>query len=387
MLAERMAMQGHRVEVLTSCAVEYTTWADDYEPGVSELGGVTVHRLPVRRERSIEQFGPISQRVLGDGHAALAVERDWVRVQGPDMPDLEPWLDANAARFDAANFFTYLYPQSALGVRVAARRTATILHPAAHDEPTMDLRVFDEAYRSADAISTFTPEEAETLTRRFRHGPPTDVVGLGVELDPAAADAARFRERYGLGDAAVFLYVGRIEPGKGTDELARYFTQFIRRTGHNARLVMVGPVIEPVLDHPAIVCTGFIDEQARLDAFAVASVFVMPSYFESFSIALCDAWVVRRPALVNGNCAVLAGQIRRSGGGFCYRDYAEFEAVADLMLQRADEMTWIGQRGRRYVEANYGWDVVLERHEHLISTAISARAARHTGSRPGADRD
>ena len=45
------------VEVLTSCARDYITWANDYAPGTTTEGGVPVRRFPVSRTRSPQEFG------------------------------------------------------------------------------------------------------------------------------------------------------------------------------------------------------------------------------------------------------------------------------------------------------------------------------------------
>ena len=374
MLAEQMAARGHRVEVLTSCAVDYATWADHFPPGRSEINGVGVHRLPVAGPRRPEVFDPASARVLG-GSAALAVERDWVRLQGPELVGLEPWLSQNAGRFDAAAFYTYLYSPSAQGLPVAARRTATVLHPAAHDEPMIALRSFDREFHQADAMAAHTPEEAATLGRRVR-GVPTSVVGLGIEVNPPPADATRFRERYGLGGSPILLYVGRIEPGKGTDELVRYFLHSKQRLHHEVKLVMVGPPVDPPEPHPDVITTGFVDDQTRLDAYAACNWFVLPSYFESFSIALCDAWVAPDAVSEQVVRSVLAGQARRSGAALGYRDYAEFEQSLLRLVTDPELTARMGEAGRRYVLENYEWSEVLGRYERLVHTAIERRRLR-----------
>lgn len=375
--AERMAGRGHDVEVVTSCAVDYHSWADVYDPGSSELNGVLVHRLAVREERTVEQFGPISARVLTPPAAALAAQRDWVRVQGPDLTGLAPWMTANAGRFDAAAFYTYLYPTTAIGLAAAARSTATVLHPAAHDEPMLELNVYDSLFRQADAICLHTPEELDTIRRRFRFDPLAAVVGLGIDVHPPPADAARFRARFGIGDEPVVLYNGRIEPGKATDELVRYFTRFREHRAAPVKLVLVGPVVTPVDPHPDVIVTGFVDEQTRLDAYAAAGVFVMPSYFESFSIALCNAWTVRCPALVNAGCAVLAGQAQRSGGALVYRNAAEFDASLHRLLIDGDLRVQLGEAGRAYVEEHYAWGAIETRYEALLHAAIEHRRRHH----------
>ena len=101
-VAERLAARGHHVEVVTSRAKSYVDWADHFPEGSSELNGVVVHRLGVRAPRSAAQFGPIHGRVLGQPQAPLYVQRDWLRIQGPDVPELESWLRTHAASFDCA---------------------------------------------------------------------------------------------------------------------------------------------------------------------------------------------------------------------------------------------------------------------------------------------
>ena len=370
--AERMAGRGHHVEVVTSCARDYVTWADEFESGTAELNGVRVHRLPVREERRSSQFHPISSRVLG-ARTPLAVQRDWLRVQGPDLPDLRPWLRRHAPTFDVAIFYTYLYPTTAIGLREAAIGTATVMHPAAHDEPLLDLPVFDDVFAAAGGLSIQTPEELATIRRRFRFDRPVEVVGLGLDTSRPPGDGDRFRRRYGLGDGPVLLYVGRVEPGKATDELARSFAEFRRRHEVRVKLVVLGALVDKPLDHPDILYTDYVDEQTRHDAYQAATVFVMPSYFESFSISLCEAWLAGKPALVQGECAVLDGQVTRGRGGIPYRGLAEFDAALTRLLASPRERDALGAAGRDYAIGSFGWGAVLDRYEDLVGRVVATR--------------
>lgn len=373
-VAEHLASRGHHVEVITSCAHSYVDWADHFPEGTSELNGVIVHRLPVRQRRTPEQFGPLHGRVLGRANTPLFVQRDWLRVEGPDLPGLVPWLHANAARFDVANFFTYLYPTTGFGLRVAAAYCPTILHPTAHDEPMMDLRVFDSVVRAADGIVCLTEEELALVRRRFRYDPVAEVIGIGLDVHPVAL-ASRFREQHDLGELPYLIVVGRIDPGKGSDEAYRYFVEYQRRFGHTTKLVVLGEPVLKLEPHPDVIITGFVDEQTKLDAIAGATALVQPSYFESFSLALCEGWVCRRPALVQGRCEVLVGQCERSGGGVPYRSFAEFAAGVDRLRSDFDLAARMGEAGRQYVLDNYQWDVVIERWERFASKVIARRRA------------
>lgn len=373
-VAERLAARGHEVHVITSRARSYVDWADHYPAGREVLAGVSVHRLSVRDIRRHEQFAPLHGRMITQPLAPLFVQRDWLRIQGPDLPGLTPWLDAHAGEFDAAIFFTYLYPTTAFGLPIAARHCPTVLVPTAHDEPMLQFRVFDQAVRRADGIVCLTPEELELIERRFRFTPRAEVIGLGLDPD-VHADPRRFRDRFGLDDRPYVLFLGRVDPGKGSDEVVRYFSEYQRRTPSDLRLVIVGEPVTRPEPRDDIVVTGFVDEQTKLDAIAGSTVLVQPSYFESFSLALCEGWLAEKPALVQGRCAVLTGQSARSGGGIPYRSFAEFAEGLTRLLADAPLREAMGRAGRQYVVEQYAWEHVLDRYEAFIADVVTGAAA------------
>ena len=369
-LATRMARRGHVVEVLTSRATSYVDWANAYPEGSTVEDGVTVHRLSVDRPRDPHFFGPLNGRVAwSSGHSPLFLQREWMRSQGPSLPGLVPWLEEHAGGFDVAVFVTYLYATTWIGLPVAAGLTPTVLLPAAHDEPPLWLALFDETLRLPSAYAFLTEEEQQLVERRARVRRPSAVVGLGVELG-VAGDAERFRAQFRVGDRPYLLYIGRLDPGKGSDELYDWFTTYTARRPGRLALVVVGEPVKPLPAHPDVITTGFVAESVKADAIAGCEALVMPSYFESFSIVLVEAWAQRRPALVNARCDVLRGQARRSGGAIPYRGYAEFEAAVDLLVGDAELRRTLGERGRAYVESRYRWDDVLDHTERLLHTAI-----------------
>jgi glycosyltransferase involved in cell wall biosynthesis len=369
-VAEHMAARGHEVEVVTSCAKSYVDWADHFPEGASELNGVTVHRLPVRENRSPEKFGPIHRRLMMQPRAPLFVQRDWLRIQGPDIPKLGPWISEQASRFDAAIFFTYLYPTTAFGLPIAANHCPTVLVPTAHDEPMLQFRVFDQVVRRAHGLVCLTPEELALIKRRFRFVPDADVIGIG--LDPyVEADPSRFRDAFGLGQRRYLVVLGRVDPGKGADELVRFFREYKLRHPSELGLVVVGEQVAQLEPHPDIVLTGFVDQETKVDAIAGATLLVQPSYFESFSLALCEAWLSEKPAIVQGRCEVLAGQSRRSGGGLPYASYAEFAETLTRLLGDESLRRAMGKSGRQYVIENYAWPDVLDAYEAFLSRIVA----------------
>jgi glycosyltransferase involved in cell wall biosynthesis len=223
----------------------------------------------------------------------------------------------------------------------------------------------DELFRLPDAFAFLTPEEADFVRRRFRVRRPFAITGMGIESKPAG-DAAAFRRQYDLGDRPYIACVGRTDPSKGSTELFDMFAAYKRRRPGPLALVFIGEEVHPLPRHPEVVMTGFVDEDTRHGGLKGSKLLVQPSYFESFSMVLTEAWACDVPAIVQGRSAVLLGQSRRSGGGLPYSGYAEFEAALDMLLGDDELRRWMAASGSKYVETHYNWDRVLDRYEALL---------------------
>jgi glycosyltransferase involved in cell wall biosynthesis len=181
----------------------------------------------------------------------------------------------------------------------------------------------------------------------------------------ACGDGAAFRRAHGLGATPLLLYAGRRDESKNVPLLLAYVREYRARRGRPLRLALMGAGelnmaaagYTPGLDD-LVLDLGFLDPQAKHDAYAAADLFVQPSLHESFSIVLMEAWLQGTPALVSADCAVTADHARRSGGGLSYASFGEFAAALDLLLSRADLRRTLGERGQAYVQATCDWAVV-----------------------------
>jgi glycosyltransferase involved in cell wall biosynthesis len=380
LFAEHVAALGHNVEVATSCARNYTDWANEFEPGTELINGVTVHRFPVDEPRVGQRFGALDRAVVwGRKPVPLSMQERWIDEMGPRTTGLPNWLSDRAPDIDIAVFFTYLYFTTNRGLPAIAGLTPTLLQPTAHDEPHITVPVFDRLFRLPDGCAFLTPEEAQLVNTRFGRRPVEEVIGIGVDLD-RHGDAERFRKAHRIGDAPFLLFIGRVDPGKGSLEAYDYFTAYKERNPGDLRLVIVGDLVTTLPRHRDIICTGFVPEGEKMDALAACTALIQPSYFESFSMALTEAWSMRRPALVQGRCSVLVGQALRSGGALCYDGFAEFEAGVDLLLSEHGLADELGARGYRYVEENYRWDDLIVRYMDLLERTVDAYSRRGVAS-------
>jgi len=380
MLAEQLSARGDDVSVLTSCAVDYRTWRDDFTPGITVEAGVTVHRLSVPKTRDAERFGALSARTIGRQPPAL-VQQAWMREQGPVPERFVEHLGALASHSDVAMFMTYLYPTTYFGIRSVSSQVPTILHPTAHDELPMRIPLIRENFDHATGLAYSTPEEQALVETRFRPTATSSVIGIGFDPSPPTGDAERFRSTFGLGTDPYLLYMGRIDPNKAADEAIELVRSYRRLRGSRLRLVLVGQPAMEIPDDDGIAVTGFVDDSVRWDALAGSVALLQPSYQESFSMVVAESWTAGVPGLVQGRCDVLAGLAERSGGALAYSDGREFVASVDLLLESADLRTEMGRRGRQHVLDNFTWDVVMERYESLIEASVDSFAASKPPSR------
>ena len=366
-IAERLA--GHaKVEVLTTCARDYISWANDLPPGETEVNGLRVHRFPVKRERDPRVFARHSDRVFGSRHS-VADELRWLDVEGPTSPAIVDHLRRHGDRYDYLIVFSYRYYHAYHAVLAAPSRA--LLVPTAERDPALGLKIFGAPFRQARALMYNSHEERALIQGvSDNHDVPGVVVGVGSEV-PTGADAARFRARTGITDPFA-LYVGRIDRNKGCLQLFDYFQRYAARASRRLHLVLVGEPVEPIPSHPRIHHLGFVSDQEKYDAMAAADLLVMPSFYESLSMVTLEAWAMRLPVLVNGHCDVLRGQTLRANGGLYYESFIEF-AEGLRLLETGDRFRRaLGGNGRAYFEQHYTWDVVIGKYLAMLEQLARA---------------
>jgi glycosyltransferase involved in cell wall biosynthesis len=408
LVAERLASQ-HDVEVLTTCARDYATWKNEYPEGADRIRGVTVRRFANGRTRDIASFNRYSEWIYANPHPH-ADETEWLKQQGPWCPGLIDYLRRNNQQYDVLIFFTYLYAPTVLGLEVAPARS--VLVPTAHDEPAIRLQIFREVFSRPAALCYLTDSERRFVQAQFADRPLLeDVIGVGVDMpqhqrypraaagaddETASADEGRptepaadepaaarefpshltargavFRRRHRLWGPVV-LYGGRIDPGKGCEELIEYFSRYVKEGGE-ATLALMGVKLMPLPEEPFIRFAGLLSDNERVQALEAATVVVCPSPYESLSLLALEALSVGTPILANARSAVLVEHCLRSNAGLFYADGDEFIECLKLLVRDDRLRAAMGWNGREYIRHHYRWDVVLGKYERMFAKVRNAR--------------
>ncbi len=361
-IAERLAAN-HDVTVLTTCARDHVSWANEFAAGASRAGPLGVRRFAVARQRSMHRFAEISEIVFSL-RASEEEQDEWFRQNGPDAPELIRHLQTEGSAYDRILFWAFRYAETYFGLPLVADRA--VLVPTAEEDPVVRLDVIGKFFSLPAAFIFLTPEEQALVARRAR-GPlaPSCIVGSGLE--PAGRRPVVDLDRFGIRKPFV-LYLGRIDPNKGCETLFGHFVRHHTERSSSVQLVLAGPANMPVPDHPHVKALGRVDEALRQALLSEASLLVVPSRYESLSLALLEGWNHGLPALVNGHCGVLRGQALRADGALYYRTYDEFSRALDYLLEHSDVAERLGRQGLAYVDREYRWPQVMAKIESLLTS-------------------
>ncbi len=360
-LAEHMC-QRYQVEVYTTCAVDYTTWKNEYAPGDEVINGVLVHRYPVECVRDVKKFEKDSQRVIGNPYHLYQDELDWLEEQGPVCNQLLDDLEAHYDEYRSVIFMTYLYYLSAMGL--LRRHDRSLLIPTFHDEAPAYLYHFQRVFEAAQGFIWNTAVECEFANKRF-YGieQKPGIVGC-AGIDIPQVELPSIPEE--LTPEQYIVYAGRIDSPKGCDRMFEYFLRYREEYGWDIKLALMGKAVIDIPEDESIVNLGFVSEEMKFAVMKNAKALVLFSEFESLSLVVLESMLQNRPVLVNGKCDVLVDHCRRSNAGMYFTNYDEFAGELEYMYNHEDVYRQMCENGSKYVKENYQWDAVVNRIDGLI---------------------
>lgn len=345
----------YEVDILTSCALNYTTWDNALPAGTEHRDGITIRRFATARPRS-RTFTELHRRLLVE-HATMkslswrtALAEEFVRFQGPWCPTLTDYLATNHGKYAAVIGCTYLYATTYFGLD-AVPATKRLLVPTLHDEPPAYLGAYAALARSCSGILWLTRAERAVGQILWQVGRGS-LVGMAVDTLTAAAPERRA--------VPFLLYCGRIDESKGLQDLLTAFARLRRE--RPVELVLTGSDYLGLGTRDGVSFLGFVDAARKAQLMAGCAAFVMPSPYESFSIVTLEAMAQAAPVIVNARCAVLADHIARSGGGESYEgDNGLLQALHAALIRDTSSRQALGACGRAYVRAHYTREAVQTR--------------------------
>lgn len=362
MLAEHL-QNDYEVEVLTTTALDYDTWAPYYPAGVQKVNQINVRRFDVAKQRNIKYFSLVDRLIRNLPWFRRCLEPLWVRAQGPYCPELIHYIKEHKEEFDVFIFVTYLYYTSLAGIPEVKEKVVFV--PTAHDEYCIYFHAYRKLFEGIKGIVYLTGEE-KSFVQQLYHNEDTlnCIAGSGVEL-PKFIDTETMEKNYNLPTNYV-IYVGRVDIGKDCDELFDFFSRYIDETQKETELIVIGKMMMAKPENDRIRILGFISEEDKYGIMAGAKVLIMPSRHESLSLVLLESMAMGVPVLANGSCSVLEGHCRKSKAGISYQNYEEFKEGLEKLLDGDMNYYQMQDAGKYYVKENYNWDKTVGKYRELI---------------------
>ncbi len=371
-LSRELARRGHHVDI-------YTRSQDPQIPRISHgLGpGVRVFHLPAGPEH------PYDKHLVYD-HLPEFVDGMLAQTEARyDVLHSHYWLSGAVARELRRHwgapivhmFHTLGEMKNAVAQRVGERETARRIGVEA------------EIARFADALVAATPVEEDQLVQLYgADSARIHVISPGVDTELFhPIPAAHAKERIGLcEDCCIILFVGRIEPLKGIDNLLRAIAQVVEERPV-LREGLVVPIVGGDLDRiceddemvrlqelreelgigDVVTFLGAKDQDTLQNYYAAAEMVVMPSDYESFGMVALEAMACGTPVIASdvGGLTFLVRH-ERTGYHVPARDPAALAARITQLLTDEGLRRRIGQRAACWAEL-YTWPRIADQIETL----------------------
>ena len=294
------------------------------------------------------------------------------------------WLRANMRQYDIVHVHgLYRFPPTYAAYRARKQNVPYIIRPHGNLDPYLYKqssrslllkrlweRWFDLPNLNGASAIHYTSEDERERAAFLKLRAPAFVVPNGLKWARFAALPAcgAFRERLGIGEAPLVLFLSRINFKKGLDLLVPAFAR-VRARYPDAVLAIVGPDNEGygakvrgwVAEHGLQACVRFVDHlqgEAVLQAYVDADVFALPSYTENFGMVVAESLACATPVVISDQVNIHA-EVTAAGAGLVTRcDAGEVAEALCVLLADAPRRTAMGAAGRALVQRKWTWDVV-----------------------------
>jgi len=364
-LSAHLANAGHEVLIYTRDRGEGKPSREEYAPWA------TVIRVPCGPTGFIpkENLGP---------HLPEFADRVRQDLSGREILHSHYW-DGGAVAGALRNGQTWLHTTHSIG------KLKQLALPDGEQYRYGDrIRVETDTYRNCSRLIALTETEKEQI--RTLYEVPADRIsvippGVNTKVFSPPTDRAASRRELGLPeDATIVFTLGRLDARKGFDlflEAAGRITKrkalpptlFIFSAGDGSdrereerakleRIVAAYSLADVLRWLPVL------PESDLPRYYGAADVFVLPSRYEPFGIVMLEAMACATPVVAT-NVGGPASIIESGVNGFLV-DPTDVDALArtiEELVQSPDPVRReVGRRGRSTVQADYGWEVIAQRH-------------------------
>lgn len=290
------------------------------------------------------------------------------------------WLAKNAHHYDLAHIHALFSPVTSLAATVArSRQLPYILRPLGTLDPA-DLRkkrqlkklyagVLERPNLAGASAIHFTSDREAKISERFGTITCDLVIPLGVELPPSRLIS--IREKFGIPkDRSIVLFLSRIEPKKGLDLLLPALEalpdqnfQFVL-AGSNPQEPNYEQQIRDSIQRSRLkdctTITGFITGSEKTALLEAADLFVLPSYYENFGIAVAEAMMAGTPVVISDQVHICHEIETAEAGWITPCEVGALTETLRIALSDRAEQLRRGKNAQTYAQTHYSWNAIAQ---------------------------
>lgn len=339
---------------------------------------------------------PLGQPISQDGYEIVHFRCSPFR-RYKFSPALLNWLWKNASRYDIAHIHALFSPISTAAATICRwRQLPYIMRPLGTLDPA-DLQkkkrvkqlyaaLLEKPNIARAAAIHFTSQQESEVSERFGTHTPDMIVPLGVTppvLPDKAASKAAICQQFNIPTKRlILLFMSRIDPKKGFDlllpALAKLHEQqcpfHLMLCGANPQdrdyetSVRQQIAASPWADYATL--SGFVSGEIKAQILSAADVFVLPSYYENFGIAVAEAMAAKIPVVISNQVHIWpAIQASRAGWVVPTEVEALTRALAEA-LENQQERQQRGENARQCAIENYSWQAIAQKIADSYQTIL-----------------
>ncbi|KAM3102782.1 hormogonium polysaccharide biosynthesis glycosyltransferase HpsP [Phormidesmis sp. 146-12] len=303
------------------------------------------------------------------------------------------WLASHSHEYDLAHIHALFSPVSSMAARVArSQRLPYILRPLGTLDPadlqkkrqlkTLYATLLERPNLAGAAAVHFTSDQEAKISDRFGTLTQDLVIPLGVTL-PAMNQPIDIKEKFGIpGDRPLLLFMSRIDPKKGLDLLIPALEKLA--TEQDFQFVLAGanpqdPEFEAAIrdqiqqsnlgDRTTL--TGFVSGSEKTALLQAADLFVLPSYYENFGIAVAESMAAATPVVISDQVHIWQDVQQAQAGWVTSCDIEALTSTLRTALSDRSEQQRRGKCAQEYAEKYYSWGAIADQMIHAYCQILS----------------
>ena len=331
---------------------------------------------------------PLNQAIQQDGYQIIYFKCAPFRRYKFSI-DLFRWLNRHANDFDLAHIHALFSPVSSIAATICRRKKLPyILRPLGTLDPA-DLQkkqqikklyaaVLEGPNLANAAAVHFTSEQEAKVSERFGKQTKDLILPLGVvsfeEQQNKIIHYERKKEvlnKYNISDKVpLILFMSRLAPKKGLNLLIPALEKLLSEN-LKFHFVLAGtnpqdPNYEqqikkhieasPLKPHTTI--AGFVMGELKSILLQTADLFVLPSYYENFGIAVAEAMVVGTPVVISDQVHICQEVGNSKSGWVCEINLQALTNLLREALKSPEERQYRGLQAQQYALKHYSWDAI-----------------------------